>query len=212
MINIEVKNGTYTYNGEEFSFDYYTDTGIVNKIDFVNSVVSSIVDKDSYCSIARDLIFDYMIVKKFTDIDMLEIEMSDDKLSKLEDFLYKTNVANLVKNDLIEGLVDELNTAVDNDIEYRTGVHRNSLTEAVADLLRMVEKKMSDIDTKGLMEMAEKMNKVSGEFTPSKVLDAYAESDIFKKQYEDILYEQERKRNLKVLDSKVRKELQKSKK
>ena len=45
---------------------------------FVNSVVDTLIDDDSYNSIIKDLIFDFNIIRVFTDIDTSFINVKDD--------------------------------------------------------------------------------------------------------------------------------------
>ena len=74
----EMKQGTYTYNDDNLTFKFYTDLPISKKLVFVNSVVDTIVSDDSYNSVIRDLMFDYMVVKVFTDVDMSFIQVKDE--------------------------------------------------------------------------------------------------------------------------------------
>ena len=61
--------GVYTHNDVDYNFNFATDISAYNKLVFVNSVVETIVSDDNYNSIVRDLIFDFNIVKVFTDVD-----------------------------------------------------------------------------------------------------------------------------------------------
>lgn len=187
-----VMMGTYT-NGEKLiSFNFGTDLSAFDKLVFVNSVVETLVDDSRYDSIVRDLIFDFNIVRAFTDIDISFINVMDDDGKKLnpiipiEQFLDKTNVVDVVKTNMEVGLLDELNHAVNQSIEYRTGIHNNPLGEALASLVNTLEKKVSEFDMDTMMSMAQKFAGMTENLTPETVVNTYINSDLHKKNLEEI--------------------------
>lgn len=184
-MNFEVKTGTYSFKGIEMSFNYYTDLSAVDKMRFVNSVTDIIVG-DNYNSIIKDLIFDFEVIDIFTDIDLSEIRDSSDNISLIEEFVKETLVVDIVKANSKDFIIDELKQAVDDNIEYKTGVHSNSFTTSLSHLLKTIESKIVGIDTQGMMEMAQKINSVSGELTADKILDAYSKTDMFKQKQAEI--------------------------
>lgn len=184
-MNFEVKTGTYSFKGTEMSFNYYTDLSAVDKMRFVNSVTDIIVG-DNYNSIIKDLIFDFEVIDIFTDIDLSEIRDSSDNISLIEEFVKETLVVDIVKANSKDFIIDELKQAVDDNIEYKTGVHSNSFTTSLSHLLKTIESKIVGIDTQGMMEMAQKINSVSGELTADKILDAYSKTDMFKQKQAEI--------------------------
>lgn len=181
-----VKTGVYVKNGESFNFNFYTTLRAYDKIQFVNSVTDTIIG-DNYNSIVRDMVFDFMIVEIFTDVDVSNISKSDDVIDKVEDFLEATNIVEIVKANVDANLIEELNKAIDNNIEYRTGIHKNPITESLSHLLNTIDRKISDIDTDNLMKMAQVISNMSGELTPDKMLEAYSKSDMFKEKYRDLI-------------------------
>lgn len=184
-MNFEVKTGTYNFKGTEMSFNYYTDLSAVDKMRFVNSVTDIIVG-DNYNSIIKDLIFDFEIIDIFTDIDLSEIRDSSDNINLIEEFVKETLVVDIVKANSKDFIIDELKQAVDDNIEYKTGVHSNSFTTSLSHLLKTIESKIVGIDTQGMMEMAQKINSISGELTADKILDAYSKTDMFKQKQAEI--------------------------
>ena len=182
-MNIEVRNGMYTFKGADTAFSFYTDLSAVNKVKFVNTVTNYIVD-ENYNAIIRDLMFDFEIVDIFTDVDLTEIRESVDSLSKIEEFLSETKVVDIVKANMADGLLQSLNKAVDDNISYRTGVQRNSLSDALSNLLVTFNKKINDIDTDSLMEVAQKLNNMTGDLSADSILEAYVNSDLYKKESE----------------------------
>ena len=67
--------GSYVYNEEIISFDFYTNLNATDKIGFVNSITNILVG-ENYNYIVKDLIFDYMIIQMFTTVDTSEIDKS----------------------------------------------------------------------------------------------------------------------------------------
>ena len=172
MMNIEVGNGMYILKGTDIVFSFYTDLSAVNKVKFVNTVRNYIVN-ENYNAIIRDMMFDFDIVDIFTDVDLTEIRESVDSLSKIEEFLSETKVVDIVKANMVDGLLQSLNNAVDDNIAYRTGIQRNSLSDALSNLLVTFNKKINDIDTDSLMEVAQKLNNMTGDLSADSILEAY---------------------------------------
>lgn len=189
MITKNVKTGAYTYKNESIPFNFYTELRAVDKIKFINAVCDTLIDTNYY-SVIRDLIFDFQIVNIFTDVVVPELQDSPSPISIIEEFLDDTNIVEIVKANVDKKLIAELEKAVDENIEYRTGIHKNTLEDALTSLLHTVEQKINDVDTEGMMEMAMKLNSISDELTPERILQAYSETDMFKNR----IYEKEQER------------------
>lgn len=186
MITKNVKTGAYTYKNESIPFNFYTELRAVDKIKFINAVCDTLIDTNYY-SVIRDLVFDFQIVNVFTDVVVPELQDSPSPISIIEEFLDDTNIVEIVKANVDKKLIAELEKAVDENIEYRTGIHKNTLEDALTSLLHTVEQKINDVDTEGMMEMAMKLNSISDELTPERILQAYSETDMFKNR----IYEKE---------------------
>lgn len=189
MITKNVKTGAYTYKNESIPFNFYTELRAVDKIKFINAVCDTLIDTNYY-SVIRDLVFDFQIVNVFTDVVVPELQDSPSPISIIEKFLDDTNIVEIVKANVDKKLIAELEKAVDENIEYRTGIHKNTLEDALTSLLHTVEQKINDVDTEGMMEMAMKLNSISDELTPERMLQAYSETDMFKNR----IYEKEQER------------------
>lgn len=180
----EMKAGTYTRmtdNGDEYiNFKFYTDLTVSKKMKFVNSVVNLIVDDTHYNSVIRDLVFDFYIVDIMTDISTMDFKASDNFLDDVEDFLLETNIVDIVKANAFPTLFDELNKAVDDSVEYLTGIHKNPINDALSSLLSTLEKKIDDVDLDSMMGMAQKFVGMTGELTPDIIVNAYMNSDVHK--------------------------------
>lgn len=180
--------GTYIRGEETHNFNFGTDLSVADKQRFVNSVVSLVVDDENkgYNSILRDLIFNFYVVDMLTDVDTTELKESSFFVNDVEWFLEETNIVDIVKANASPTLFDELSRAVDKSIEYLTGVHPNPLGEALASLVSILEKKVNEFDAGKMMEMAQKLSGMTGEFTIDNIVNAYMNSDLHKKNLKEI--------------------------
>lgn len=172
--------GVYAKGEESFNFNFYTTLSMSEKVTFINSVVNTVVG-DDYNFIVRPMIFDFMIVKMMTDVDTSFANNSNDTIDAIEQFLTETNIVDIVKANMEDSLIDNLNVAVDKAIEYRTGIHPSPIADALASLLSTLEKKVNELDLDDMMNMAQKFAGMTGEFTPESIVNAYINSDIHKK-------------------------------
>ena len=188
----EMKNGVFTYNDESYNFDFKTSLSAHDKQVFVKTMVNNLVDEYGYDVVIRDLIFDFIIIEVFTNIDTSFINMKDDKgndvdpIIPIEHFLEETNVVDIVKANMEVGLLNELNRAVDLNIQYLTGIHPNPLNEAIANLVSTIEKKIGEVDLDSMMGMAQKFAGMTEDFTLDNIVNAYMSSDIHQKNLEEI--------------------------
>lgn len=184
-MNIEIKTGTYNRNGESIPFEFSTSLSASNKLNFVNSVVKVVVDDDDYNYVIENMIFDFYIVNYFTNIDVSEITESPNNIDMIEDFLNETDIVNIIKMNAVPGIINELEKAVSLNIEYKTGIHINPISSSLSSLLDTIEQKVDGIDLEEMMGIAESIAGISDELTADKLLDAYAKTDIFKKNWEN---------------------------
>lgn len=183
-----IKTGAYIRGEKIVDFNFGTDLSIADKQRFVNSVVGLVVNDETkkYNSILRDLIFDFYIVDILTDVDTSELKESSFFVNDVEQFLEETNIVDIVKANAYPSLFDELNNAVDKSIEYITGIHTNPFGEALASLVNTLEKKINEFDMGSMMDMAQKFVGMTGDFTVDNVVNAYMNSDLHKKNLEEI--------------------------
>lgn len=190
-MNIEIKAGVYTRNGEDVPFNFYTSLSAYNKVRFVDSVVSAIVTDDGYNYVIKDMLFDFWVVNFFTDVDVSKIAEAENNIDAIEDFFDENNIVDIVKINIVPGIIDELEKAVEFNIEYKTGIHINPISSSLSSLLDTIERKVENIDLDSMMDIAEAMSGISGELTADKMLDAYAKTDIFKKNWENAVADKE---------------------
>ena len=191
MMN-EMKHGVFAYNDESYNFDFKTSLSAFEKQLFVKTVVKNIVDDDGYDVVIRDLIFDFAIIEMFTNIDTSFINMKDDDgddispIIIIEHFLEETDVVSVIKANMKDGLLDELNNAVDLNVQYITGIHTNPLNKSIANLISAIEKKVNEVDLDGMMDMVQKFTSMTEDFTVENAINAYMNSDVHKKNLAEI--------------------------
>ena len=172
-MNKEVKTGVFLKGEESIGFDFYTDIDVADKLTFVNSVVDILVDGVNYNSVIRDLIFDIFIIEIFTLVDIQELMESSSFVKDVEQFLEDTNIVDVVKANMRDGLLEELNHAIDLNIQYRTGIHPNPLNDALAVLVNTLEKKVNGLDLNSMMNVAKLFANMTDEFTTENIVKAY---------------------------------------
>lgn len=172
-------SGVYTRGNEEIAFNYNTALTARQKAEFVANVVDTVADRN-YFDFLTDMIFDYEIVDQFTDVDLAEVNEAFYQLDGIEKLLGETNIVEIVKENVAPFLIDNLRSSVDKAIEYKTGIHKNPLSESVASIMNTLNNKLGEIDINSMMEMAKMISDVPGEFTADKLLDAYSKSDMYK--------------------------------
>ena len=199
-----IKMGTYFHNDEAYNFKFGTDLSAHDKTVFVRTVVDTLISEDSYDFIIKDIIFDFAVVMLFTDIDTSFTKVIDDDgneisaLIPIEQFLEETNVVDIVKANMEVGLLEQLNDAVNKSIEYRTGIHSSPIADSLASLFSALEKKIDEVDLSSMMDMAQKFASMTGELTPESVVNAYIDSDIHKKNLDEIAESKKNKNEVKI--------------
>ena len=180
----------YVDNGNTVEFNCYLDIPMSRKLAFVDSVVDPVVGDDYYYPMLKDVMFDFRMVQFFTDIDTGVVD-GDDTLDQMVEFLESTNAADVVKVSVNFDVVHGLYDAVDKAIEYKTGIHPSPIADGIASILDTIEQKFAGIDMDAMTGMAKVFGKLQGDITPDKMLEAYANSDVFKKMHGDAVKRQD---------------------
>lgn len=183
MKEFNIINATYKYNGKEYDYSIYTNVDEVKKQAFVNTVVKMIVTDEGYQMFLREKIFYFQLISVFTDIftnSQLEIRERGFILQEVFDFIDNTSVIKTILDNLDTNVFDELIEAVNISIEYKTGIHRNPITEGLGHLIETVEKKFEKIDVDSLIGFANAVKDIPDELTAKKIIEAYASVNSFK--------------------------------
>lgn len=178
--------GTCILNEETFNFNFNTSLTTTDKLEFVNLVVDLLVDGENYNSIIRDLLFDFFLIDIMTDVDLEKFKKSKSFIKDVEVFLEETNIVDIIKANAEIGLIEELNKAIDLNVEYKTHIHTNPLNDALTSLVNTLEKKVNEIDLTSAMEMAKVFSGMTGEITPESIVKAYMGTDAHKKNLAEL--------------------------
>ena len=179
----------YIKDGNEFEFSYYSNPPMSKKLSFVKSVVDSVVVGDYYYSIIKDMVFDFYLIDFFSDI-LININTDNVGVDDIEEYLSGNNAAATIKLGMDLMVLNELYDSVEKGIEYKTGIHPSPIEDAIVNVLDVVQNKLSSLDVDAMTGMANVFSNMSGNITPEKMLEAYAKSDVFKKQHEDVVTKQ----------------------
>ena len=132
--------GTYTnFNGKTVDYNYESELSLSQKASFVMEVAGMIVSGEvGYAYILKEAIFDYCLIKYFTDIVLFENE-EDFSLDMIDHFtkINKENVIDTITKAMGEDALKELWKACDEAIEFRKS-HFSDYREEVSDLLQVV--------------------------------------------------------------------------
>lgn len=181
-MNDVVKNGKYIHVGVDgdISFSYFTSPTAWQKAQFVTSVADMLVTDEHYHHVLKDIIFKFMLIDMFTDVDTSGVKDASNSIVYIEDFIAETNIIEVIVPDMEDGLIEELLDAVDKDIEYRTGIRTNRIEDGLTSILNTIEEKIAGFDLSGMMDAARALSGISDQITPDKMLEAYAKTDMFK--------------------------------
>lgn len=191
-----VASDTFEYNGKTIEFKYFTRFNMSNRIAFIDAVVESIVGDNYYYPMLKDMMFDYQLMLRFSDVVMSEYvgDTTDMKtgvfIDTIEKFLDETNIGTIMRLGIDVDELSILMDGVDSAIEYKTGIHPSPIADAVASLLDTVEQKFAGVDMNSMNGMAKVFSKMNGDITPEKMLDAYANSDVFKRMHDETVKKQ----------------------
>lgn len=145
-----MKKGVYVHNGIEYEFNYKENLSTSEKVQFVGAVVDTIVS-DFYYDVAKNLIFNFEIIRSFTDIDVSDIAKDRNSIDKIEVFLESTNIVDVLKEKIPSSLLIELNKSINYNIQMRTGIKVDSFEDALVPFLSMLEEKVKKANVKDLM-------------------------------------------------------------
>lgn len=171
--------GCYKRGENVNEFRYNIELSVSEKVRFVSTFTDLIINEEHLNLVARDLMFDYMLMVMFTDVRISdELKESSDSIAAIETFFAECDLLDQLKNVIDENLIKELNHAIDKDIEYKTGIRMNRLEDSLAGLMDEIQKKL------GNFEVTDMVKELLSRTEPDKILDLYMRSSAFKKKQE----------------------------
>lgn len=179
----------YVRDGKEVDMIYATDIPMGMKLSFIDSVVDSVLVNGDYYPILKDMMFDFRLIQFFSDVDV-DVSDDGDVIDNIGEFMGSNNAADVLKINIDMDVLFELIDSVDKAIEYKTGIHPSPIADGIASILKVAEDKLRDFDMDSMTGMAKTFAKMQGDITPDKMLEAYANSDVFKKMAKDAVEKQ----------------------
>lgn len=181
----QIKTGVFVNGEQELEFHYVTKLNTEQKMMFISELSSLVLFGDNYYSFAKDVMFKFMVIRMFTDIDTSFVENNDyeNKINTIDHMVLNTNIYDIVVNDIDSNLIDELYDAFESNIEYKTGIHRNLVEKSLSSLIDTFENIISSVDMDEVVNVGKMLRDVSGELTADKILDAYSKSDMYKENW-----------------------------
>ena len=101
--------------------------------------------------------------------------------------LNTTNVIEILKKEIDNDLIKDLNEVIDMNIAYKTGVNVNSISTSFSSLLKTIENKVSDFDVDEFSNTLKKFGDITNGMSPDKIIELYTKTDAYKKNYKGTL-------------------------
>ena len=171
---------------KEIDFKYRTELTLQQKVSFVNFVLGVIFDDDYCFSIIKNEVFDIALIYMFTDVLKYDEDFTF-SLNNIEEMLNTTNVIEILKKEIDNDLIKDLNEVIDMNIAYKTGVNVNSISTSFSSLLKTIENKVSDFDVDEFSNTLKKFGDITNGMSPDKIMELYTKTDAYKKNYKGTL-------------------------
>ena len=171
---------------KEIDFKYRTELTLQQKVSFVNFVLGVIFDDDYCFSIIKNEVFDIALIYMFTDVLQYDEDFTF-SLNNIEEMLNTTNVIEILKKEIDNDLIKDLNEVIDINIAYKTGVNVNSISTSFSSLLKTIENKVSDFDVDEFSNTLKKFGDITNGMSPDKIMELYTKTDAYKKNYKGTL-------------------------
>ena len=171
---------------KEIDFKYRTELTLQQKVSFVNFVLGVIFDDDYCFSIIKNEVFDIALIYMFTDVLKYDEDFTF-SLNNIEEMLNTTNVIEILKKEIDNDLIKDLNEVIDMNIAYKTGVNVNSISTSFSSLLKTIENKVSDFDVDEFSNTLKKFGNITNGMSPDKIMELYTKTDAYKKNYKGTL-------------------------
>ena len=171
---------------KEIDFKYRTELTLQQKVSFVNFVLGVIFDDDYCFSIIKNEVFDIALIYMFTDVFQYDEDFTF-SLNNIDEMLNTTNVIEILKKEIDNDLIKDLNEVIDMNIAYKTGVNVNSISTSFSSLLKTIENKVSDFDVDEFSNTLKKFGDITNGMSPDKIIELYTKTDAYKKNYKGTL-------------------------
>lgn len=165
----------YKYNNEEIKYSIKPYVSILDRIKIIKDTTRICIIDDDYFSCLKDVAFNIALINVLTDIDLGDMSIDD-----TEDFIKNTDVITTIKNTVGENFIKELKQEANYNIEYKTGIHEDSISKCVSDFFKILNEKIR-FDQIKANAILEKLNSLDFEkLDINSLVDSYIKSEEFK--------------------------------
>lgn len=177
MSIFDVVDAKYSYNGDNYDIKVKKWMSVNDKINFVRNVTNAVVADDGYDYMLQDMMCNYFIVQYLTENAIVIPEGIDNHLDYIEDFLFYSDIVDIVFDIIGDDIVDYYKNAVAYNIEYKTGVRIDSLRNEAALFVRSLNNFNNDVDVDKMTALANSLSDASGSITAESIVDAYMRNE-----------------------------------
>lgn len=179
--------GQFTYKDETYDVKYTDTLTTFEKLQFINNTVSWVVGED-YRPILKRFAYRYNLCL-LSDVDFNQFVSADENgsnVAELIEFIDNTDLPDIIEAELDMAVVDELKENIDLDIEYRTGIHRDSISSAISDLINKFSKKMDEVLTPDTLDALTKIASMADP-EPKEMVNAFIDNNEHHEQIEALI-------------------------
>lgn len=179
--------GQFTYKDETYDVKYADTLTTFEKLQFINNTVSWVVGED-YRPILKKFAYRYSLCL-LSDVDFNQFVSADENgnnIAELIEFIDSTDLPDIIENSLDITVVDELKENINLDIEYRTGIHSDSISSAISDLINTLSKKMDELLTPDTLDALTKITSMDT-VEPKAVVDAFIDNTEHHEQIDTLI-------------------------
>lgn len=144
-------NRFFDYNNKPYEFMFRATLSLSEKIGFVKYVKEAVINGGTYIPLLQPYIFDFYLISTFTDIDLDKLGVTENAniaegneivtttnivFNELETFISTTKVVEIIKDEVGQALIKELETSVNDAIGYETGKYKDDIATSIINFIK----------------------------------------------------------------------------
>jgi hypothetical protein len=181
--------GEYEYNGEKVGYNFGTTATYSEQIALVDAVTRSVMS-DNFVPLLIDVMFDFCLIVAFTDLDYESLFYDEDgtfNIDKFDEFNKQTGMAEALKGTIEPVMLYNLRDSVEKNIAYKTGIHIDSITSEIVNLIKIFAAKAESTPAVDPTLIQDFLGKVNMDNIVNSVVDEYVNSDEHDKNVKEML-------------------------
>ena len=145
------------------------------KMSFIQFVVDNILDDGNYNLVLKDIIIDVGLIRYFSDVDISDILSAEDFIDEFEKFRDNTDLIDVIKSEMDNNELANILNCINKQIEYKTGIHDDTITTALSNLIKTIDRKIGNIDL-DITNLNKILSIMPEEFTMDNLVKAYSDN------------------------------------